>query len=195
MGSLDVIVQSRATVRHRDRATLLRAHGAAGAAAGSGQRRALPGGRHVAGSVGLAPELRPKDGDDGSDGGDFRGPSRSNDTHASTTDPDARLVRKGKGKEAKLSCRVNALMENRNGLPVGIDVRHAAGTGETRWCAGVGRCPPEPRRDLGRLTKATTRTTSSLRSSAAASIRASHATRRAGAARSTGAARAAPAMR
>lgn len=94
--------------------------------------------------------FRPKDGDDGSDGGDFRGPSRSNDTHASTTDPDARLVRKGKGKEAKLSCRVHALMENRNGLLVGIDVRHAAGTGETRWCAGVGRCPPEPRRDLGR---------------------------------------------
>ena len=74
--------------------------------------------------------FRPKDGDDEGDGGDFRGQTRSNDTHASTTDPDARLIRKGKGKEAKLSYLANALMENRNGFLVGIDVRHATGTGE-----------------------------------------------------------------
>ena len=73
--------------------------------------------------------FRPKDGGDG-DGSDFRGETRRNDTHASTTDPDARLMRKGKGKEAKLSYLVNSLMENRNGLIVGIDVRHASGTGE-----------------------------------------------------------------
>lgn len=74
--------------------------------------------------------FRPKDEDDGSDGSDFRGTQRSNDTHASTTDADARLARKGKRREAKLSYLANTLMENRNGLLVGIDVRHASGTGE-----------------------------------------------------------------
>lgn len=70
----------------------------------------------------------PKDGS--GSGGDFHGQTRRNDTHASTTDPDARLMRKGKGKEAKLSYLANNLMENRNGLVIGIDVRHASGTGE-----------------------------------------------------------------
>ncbi|MEY2153096.1 IS5 family transposase [Rhodanobacter sp. 115] len=71
----------------------------------------------------------PKDGS-GGDGTDFHDQKRSNDTHASTTDPDARLMRKGKGKEAKLSYLANALMENRHALIVGVDVRHASGTGE-----------------------------------------------------------------
>ena len=74
--------------------------------------------------------FRPKDDSDDSDGSDFRGEKRSNDTHESTTDPDARLMRKGKGREAKLSFLANTLMENRNGLIVGVDVRHATGTGE-----------------------------------------------------------------
>ena len=74
--------------------------------------------------------FRPKDGDDDGDGSDFRGQQRTNDTHASRTDPDARLIRKGKGKEAKLSYLANTLMENRNGLLIGVDVRHATGTGE-----------------------------------------------------------------
>jgi transposase len=74
--------------------------------------------------------FQPKDGGGTGDGGDFRGQTRTNDTHASTTDPDARLMRKGQGKEAKLSYLANALMENRNGLVVGVDVRHASGTGE-----------------------------------------------------------------
>lgn len=73
--------------------------------------------------------FRPKAGSGGDDD-DFHGQARSNDTHASTTDPDARLMRKGKGKEAKLSYLANTLMENRNGLIVGVDVRHASGTGE-----------------------------------------------------------------
>jgi hypothetical protein len=55
--------------------------------------------------------FRPKDGDDGGSGDDFRGKPRCNDTHESTTDPDARLIRKGKGKEAKLSYLANTLME------------------------------------------------------------------------------------
>ena len=74
--------------------------------------------------------FRPKNDDDEGDGGDFHGQRRSNDTHASTTDPDARLARKGKGREAKLCYLANTLMENRNGLLIGIDVRHASGTGE-----------------------------------------------------------------
>lgn len=74
--------------------------------------------------------FRAKDGSDDGDGGDFRGKKRSNDTHASTTDPDARLMRKGKGKEAKLSYQASTLMENRNGLLVAVDVRHATGTSE-----------------------------------------------------------------
>jgi transposase len=73
--------------------------------------------------------FRPKDGGDG-DGGDFRGEARSNETHESRTDPDARLMRKGAGKEARLSYLANTLMENRNGLIVGVDVRQATGTAE-----------------------------------------------------------------
>ena len=74
--------------------------------------------------------FRPKDGSDEGDGSDFRGQKRSNDTHASTTDPDARLARKGNGQQARLAYLANALMENRHGLLVGVDVRHATGTGE-----------------------------------------------------------------
>ena len=51
---------------------------------------------------------------------DFSGERRSNDTHASTTDAEAKLARKGKGKEAKLSYGGHALMENRNGLCVDL---------------------------------------------------------------------------
>jgi hypothetical protein len=47
---------------------------------------------------------------------DFHGQKRSNDTHASTTDPYARLYRKGKGKETKLCFIGHGLMENRHGL-------------------------------------------------------------------------------
>src|SRR5215510_11452931 len=59
---------------------------------------------------------------------DFHGEQRSNDTHASTTDPEARLSRKGKGKEAKLSYIGNALTENRHGLVVEAELGLATGT-------------------------------------------------------------------
>jgi IS5 family transposase len=80
--------------------------------------------------------FRPKDGsglppDAGRNGEqDFHGQRRSNDTHASTTDPDARLYRKGRGKEAKLSFMGHALMENRNGLIVGAVATRASGHAE-----------------------------------------------------------------
>ena len=61
---------------------------------------------------------------------DFHGQKRSNATHASTTDPDARLARKGKGKEAKLCLAGHVLMENRNGLAVDVLLSHATGTAE-----------------------------------------------------------------
>ena len=48
----------------------------------------------------------------------FRGERRSNATHASTTDPDARLAKRGAGKEAKLSYQASVLTENRHGLVV-----------------------------------------------------------------------------
>lgn len=60
---------------------------------------------------------------------DFRGEKRSNATHRSTTDPDARLARKGLS-TAKLSYAASALMENRNGLIVDTEVAHATGTAE-----------------------------------------------------------------
>src|SRR6266496_3727204 len=60
----------------------------------------------------------------------FHGETRSNATHASTTDPDAKLPRKGHGKEAKLSYSGHVLMENRNGLAVDATVRPATGTAE-----------------------------------------------------------------
>jgi transposase len=61
---------------------------------------------------------------------DFHGEKRKNDTHASTTDPDARLFRKGKGKEAKLCHMGHILTENRNGLIVDARLTEANGTAE-----------------------------------------------------------------
>lgn len=61
---------------------------------------------------------------------DFHGEKRSNATHSSSTDPEAQLFRKGRGKEAKLSFMGHALMENRNGLIVAATLTKATGTAE-----------------------------------------------------------------
>jgi transposase len=79
--------------------------------------------------------FRPRDGDrpssdDGDPWVDFHGQKRSNATHQSTTDPEAKLLRKGKGKEAKLVFIAHALMENRNGLLVDFQVTEATGKAE-----------------------------------------------------------------
>jgi transposase len=81
--------------------------------------------------------FRPKDGSDNPpEGGgrnaeaNFHGQKRSNETHASTTDPDARLYRKGPGKEAKLSFIGHGLMENRSGLLVDACLTRADGHAE-----------------------------------------------------------------
>jgi len=61
---------------------------------------------------------------------DFHGKHRRNETHESPTDPDARLYRKGKGKESRLSFMGHALMENRHGLVVDTRLTLATGTAE-----------------------------------------------------------------
>ncbi len=75
------------------------------------------------------PSDEPPD-DAGNPSVNFHGQKRSNATHQSTTDPDARLFRKGKGKEAKLVFMGHALMENRNGLVIDFEVTAATGTAE-----------------------------------------------------------------
>src|SRR5215831_476253 len=72
---------------------------------------------------------RPPD-DPGNPTVNFHGERRSNDTHKSKTDPQAKLARKGQGKEAKLSYSGNLLVENRNGLIVNAMAWEATGTAE-----------------------------------------------------------------
>src|SRR6185369_16370202 len=60
----------------------------------------------------------------------FHGEKRSNQTHESKTDPEAKLARKGDGKEARLSYSLNGVMENRNGLLVDLAVLPADGYAE-----------------------------------------------------------------
>jgi len=95
--------------------------------------------------------FRPKDqGDDPSpdDAGNpdvnFRGEKRTNATHASTTDPDARLYKKGKGQEAKLGFLGHVLIENRHGLVVNSRLTTAGGRGE--WEAGFAMVKDVPGR-------------------------------------------------
>jgi transposase len=76
------------------------------------------------------PGDRPPPDDPGNPTVDFHKEKRSNATHQSTTDPDAKLARKGKGKEAKLSYSQHALMENRHGLLVDLRIAEANGTAE-----------------------------------------------------------------
>jgi transposase len=83
-----------------------------------------------------AKSIQPKDkkssppDDPGNPTVDFHGEKRSNQTHESKSDPEARLARKGAGKEAKLSYSGNLLVENRNGLIVSSLVWEATGTAE-----------------------------------------------------------------
>jgi IS5 family transposase len=81
---------------------------------------------------------------------DFHGQQRTNDTHESTTDPDARLYRKGKGQEARLSYMGHVLMENRNGLAVDSQLTKASGTAEPEAAlAMLGSIPGEHRITVG----------------------------------------------
>ena len=115
--------------------------------------------------------FKPKDGsnDEPPAGGgrnaeaDFHGKKRSNETHASTTtDPDARLYRKGPGKEAKLCFIGHGLMENRSGLLVDACLTQADGHAER--VAALHMIEPHadrPRRSRSAPTRPMTRRTSS----------------------------------
>jgi len=93
-----------------------------------------------------------KDGKDDDDGGDFRGKSRSNETHESSTDPDSRLFRKGKT-ASELRFMGHTLMENRNGLIVNAMVTQADGHAEREaakaMVADVRQANPEGEITLG----------------------------------------------
>lgn len=75
-------------------------------------------------------EPPPPPDDPGNPAVDFHGEKRTNDTHASTTDPDARLYRKGKGREAKLAYLGHVLLDNRHGLVTNVCATTATGTAE-----------------------------------------------------------------
>ena len=96
--------------------------------------------------------FRPKGGGAGRNAErDFHGEKRSNETHESTTDADARLYRKGNGRESRLCFMGHALMENRNGLVVGGNVTIASGTAEREAALELidRHCPGKRRRTLG----------------------------------------------
>jgi len=93
--------------------------------------------------------FRPKDegtGPGAGAAGDFKGEQRRNDTHGSTTDPDARLYRKGYGQEARLCYFGHVVMENRNGLAVGGTVTLASGTAEREAALVLAQAVPRGRR-------------------------------------------------
>jgi len=80
----------------------------------------------------------------------FHGKKRSNQTHASTTDPDSRMASKGKGKEAKLSYMGHTVMENRNGLIVKARASIAMGTAERETALDLlSEIPGNKRRTVG----------------------------------------------
>jgi transposase len=81
---------------------------------------------------------------------DFHGEKRTNETHESTTDKDARLYRKSAGSQAKLAYLGHVLMENRNGLVVDVEVTKASGTAERDAAlAMTGRFSSKHHRTLG----------------------------------------------
>jgi len=93
---------------------------------------------------GRSKAARREDHDDDSSSGDgrdalhhWRGQKRSNDTHRSTTDPDALLARKGPGKEAQLCHSGHVLMDNRHGLCVDVSIDYATGTAERQQALAI----------------------------------------------------------
>ena len=79
---------------------------------------------------GRTPGRTPPPDDPGNPTVNFHGETRKNDTHASTTDPDAQLYRKGHGKEAKLAYLGHVLLDNRHGLVANVCATAATGTAE-----------------------------------------------------------------
>ncbi len=92
----------------------------------------------------------PRDSDAGNPSVDFRGEKRTNQTHASTTDPEAHLYKKAKGQEAKLGFLGHVLMENRHGLVVETRLTEANGTAERE--AALEMMHAKRKQKRGRLT-------------------------------------------
>lgn len=96
----------------------------------------IPADRAEAGASGLPPEggngFQPRNVEV-----DFHGQKRTNETHRSRTDPEARLYRKGLGKEARLSHMGHAPGENRHGLILAVAVTEATGTAEREAALGM----------------------------------------------------------
>lgn len=94
--------------------------------------------------------VRPKEGGDAPPGGaggrnpsvDFKGQKRRNDTHASTTDPEAKLYRKGEGQQTKLCYMGHVLMENRHGLVVDGRLTQATGDAEREAARAMAEAIP-----------------------------------------------------
>jgi IS5 family transposase len=84
--------------------------------------------------------------DPGNPSADFRGERRTNATHASTTDPEARLYKKAKGREAELCYLGHVLMENRHGLVVDTRVTQATGTAEREAALAMAEAIPGQQR-------------------------------------------------
>jgi transposase len=101
--------------------------------------------------------FKKKDSDDGNSSDDpgnptidFKGEKRSNETHQSTTDPEARLYKKGTGHESKMCYLGHVMMENRNGLVVNARVTKASGTAERQTAAEMlGELPSNKRVTVG----------------------------------------------
>jgi transposase len=92
----------------------------------------------------------PTDSDSGNPSVNFRGQKRTNDTHASTTDAEAKLYKKAKGHEAKLAFLGHVLMENRHGLVVETRLTAATGTAEREAALEmIGAKPKRGRVTLG----------------------------------------------
>ena len=91
------------------------------------------------------PPAPPPD-DPGNPSIDFRGERRTNATHASTTDPDARLYKKATGQEAKLCYLGHVLMENRHGLVIATRVTQATGTAEREAALAMAEAIPGQQR-------------------------------------------------
>jgi hypothetical protein len=99
--------------------------------------------------------FRPKDGsgkplDPGKNGDrDFKGETRSNDTHGSTTDDDARLYRKGSGQASQLCFMGHTIMENRNGLAVDGVITQSSGIAEFAAALSMASDLPSGHRTMG----------------------------------------------
>ena len=146
MGCLDILLnQPRAVVKSGYGTGVLQPGAGGSQVAATDHGRTFQRGWYPGPSVGIAQELHAQgDADLLTDGGrnasvDFHGEKRTNQNHASTTDPQARLYRKSDAAPAQLGYPGHALMENRHGLIVDVEVTPANGTAEREAAQDMAR--------------------------------------------------------